>query len=145
MARFWQWFFAVTMIGACASRTNSKCFGGGGSEVWVERHLVGRATASGVATLSVQMVADSAGPPAAGWQTTIAVSSDSQATQYAGVGDSGKAVFNLRPGRYVIKLTELMFVSLTRSVSIASSEQVSIEVQRPRLPLCVGPTVRTGS
>jgi len=137
-----RYVLLLVVASACARRTNSQCYPGGGAEVWVERHLTGSGRSS-EASMTIQMVPDSAGPPRAEWQSVIALSSDSSATQYARVDATGKVVFSLPPGRYSINVKELLFAPVTRSVTLGQGERVSIELQRRRAAYCLGPVVRT--
>ena len=141
-------FVAILPV-SCAHRSPQKCFPGGGSEVWVERHYAPAPlqSTSRVSSLKVRLVPDSAGVPEGGWQTAIYVVSDTAEgrVSYMRLDPDGTASIELPSGRYTIRVAELTFVSVHRSLRVTPGERVEIELQRRRAAYCLGPVVRTGT
>ena len=122
---------------ACAAR--AKCFPAWGGEVWTERHLRVRDTQPPMRSLEIQLVADSSGPPAAGWSTIVQVARDTIGGKRIDgrVDATGRMSIPVEPGRYRVRLLQITYEPTQRVVEVGSDEEVAIEVQLRHAAYCV--------
>ena len=138
---------AASVFVSCAQSSTRTCFPGGGAEVWVERHFVSDPSVStSRATLTVRLMADSAGVPVGGWQAVVHVFRDTsdQVVRSMRFQPEGTASLEVSSGHYTIRIAELKYVTVRRAVTVARGERVEVELQRRHAAYCLGPVVRTG-
>ncbi len=61
------------------------------------------------------------------------------------VRSDGTASLEVPPGRYTIRVVELLLVSVQGQIRVANGERVEIELQRRHAAYCLGPVVRTAA